>query len=149
MDIRLRALAKCSTGTRNESRALHALIHRTGRTLDVAVDTVRTPIKVLKGKPRITICDYPVLYLSSWLKQSLGSGGQMVLGGHRLQDPAGFRAMFDCFWRRFRCTRPDLDIYNRGWDLSTCIPFAYHGDEGRGKLKRPILDLCISTTYFL
>ena len=69
MDIRLRALAKCSTGTRNESRALHALIHRTGRTLDVAVDTVRTPIKVLKGKPRIAICDYPVLYLSSWLKQ--------------------------------------------------------------------------------
>ena len=41
-----------------------------------------------------------------------------------------------------RSVRADLDLYNRqDWDHSMCIPIAYHGDEGRGKLKRPILIL--------
>ena len=96
MDIQLRGLAKCRTGSRNDSRALHGLIHRTGRTLNVAVHCLRTPIKILKGKPR----NYPVLFLSSWVKQILCSGGQMFLGGFHLQYSAGYRAMFSSFWQR-------------------------------------------------
>ena len=142
MDLKLRGLAKCGTGPRNESRALHGLIHRTGRTLNVAVHSVHTPIKILKGKPRVEVCNYPVLFLSSWVQQILRSGGQMLLGGFRLQDSAGYIAMFSSFWERFRFVRPDLDLYTRqDWDHSMCIPVAYHGDEGRGKLKRPILIL--------
>lgn len=66
----------------------------------------------------------------------------MLLGGFRVQDSAGYRAMFSSFWQRFRSVRPDLDLYRRqDWDHSMCVPIAYHGDEGRGKLKRPILIL--------
>ena len=45
------------------------------------------------------------------------------------------------FWERFKYFRPDLDLYTRDFDLATCIPMAYHGDEGRGKLKRPVMVL--------
>ena len=68
----------------------------------------------------------------------------MVLGGHKLSggEPA-FRGMFARFWDRFRKGRPDLDLYSQPFDRSLCVPIALHGDEGRGKLKRPIMVLSL------
>ena len=53
------------------------------------VTSVSTPIRILKGKPRVQTCNFPVLLLSSWGKQILESGGEMLLGGRNLDD-AGY-----------------------------------------------------------
>ena len=140
VDFDLTAIAKCGHTPKNVSRALHRLIHRSGRALPVNVTSVSTPIRILKGKPRVQTCNFPVLLLSSWGKQILESGGEMLLGGRNLDD-AGYKSMFATFWERFKYFRPDLDLYTRDFDLATCIPMAYHGDEGRGKLKRPVMVL--------
>ena len=67
----------------------------------------------------------------------------MLLGGYNLDDERKFRQLFVQFWHRFRFCRPDLDLYKQEFahDLSLCIPVAYHGDEGRGKMKRPLMVL--------
>ena len=63
----------------------------------------------------------------------------MLLGGHSLDEPEKFQAMLSQFWARFRLVRPSLDLYQKTFDKSFCIPIAVHGDEGRGKLRRPIM----------
>ena len=147
VDANLTAIAKCGRGTRNESRQLHMYIHRTGRTLPVTVTKVPTPIRVfMKGKPRVVISNFPVIFLSSWARQVFeGYGGKAFLGGNSLEEESSWRPMLQTFWERFRHLRPDLDIYQKaeheGWDLSACLPWAHHGDEGRGKLRRPVLIL--------
>ena len=70
----------------------------------------------------------------------------MLLGGHSLEDPDAYCRMLRVFWQRFRHVRPEHDVYDRadaeaGFDLGFCIPVAIHGDEGRGKLKRPVMVL--------
>ncbi|CAE7666315.1 unnamed protein product [Symbiodinium sp. CCMP2592] len=53
-----------------------------------------------------------------------------------------WRDTFRTFWSRFYFVRPDLDLYQQSsFDVSTCIPIAFHGDEGRGKLRRAIMIL--------
>ena len=82
---------------------------------------------------------YPVLYLSSWAAKLFEMGGHALLGGYSLDEEASFKRMFVQFWDRFKYSRPDLDIYSQPWDRGYCLPVALHGDEGRGKLKRPVL----------
>ena len=139
-------MAKCGK-KRNESRNLHNLIHRQGRTYPVNVTVAPTRVRILRGKPRTCSVNCPVLLPSSWLHQLLLDGGQFVLGGHSLLQEDSFRPMFKEFWRRFKDCRPDLDLYKRvdedGWDESLCIPISLHGDEGRGKARRPIMVISI------
>ena len=72
----------------------------------------------------------------------MNKGGQFLLGGHMLNEGNAFRSMFTRFWSRLKIIRPDLDLFTHdNWDLSCCIPVAFHGDEGRGKLKRPVMVL--------
>ena len=136
----LRLMGHCAANRGNECRNLHKLIHAQGKTLPIDVSTVPTQVVILTGKPRVETVQYPVLFLSSWAQQSFKTGGHLFLGGHALGQSKEFRKMFATFWQRFRVLRPDLDIYNRpDVDLSTCIPVAFHGDEGRGKLRRPVM----------
>ena len=123
-------------------RNLHKLIHSAGKTLRVELSTVTTPVQVLCGKPGVRQVYFPVLHLSSWAKLILGQGGQMLLGGFTLDQETEFRTMLATFWRNYKYVRPELDLYARDdFDLSTTIPMGYHGDEGRGKLKRPLMVL--------
>ena len=141
MDPMLTAIAKCGRSQANVCRNLHKLIHAKGRTLPVRLSTVLTPVQVLCGKPGVRDVNYPVLHLSSWAKLILQSGGEMLLGGFSLDEEVQFRSLLSNFWIKFQKVVPDLDLYSKGWDLSTVIPIGLHGDEGRGKLKRPILIL--------
>ena len=142
MDPVLRMISRCGDSKKNACRNLHNLIHKQGRTLPVEISVILTPVRVLCGKPKVTKANFPVLYLSSWAAQLFRLGGKLLLGGFSLDDEAGYRSMFSEFWQRFRYVRPDLDIYSESnVDFSMCIPIGMHGDEGRGKLKRPVLIL--------
>ena len=139
MDPMLTRIAKCGHSEANVCRNLHKLIHSAGKTLKVDISTVLTPVQVLCGKPGVREVHYPALHLSSWAKLIMGSGGELLLGGFSLDQEVQFRSLLSTFWSKFQKVLPGLDVYSKGWDLSTCIPIGLHGDEGRGKLKRPVL----------
>ena len=83
--------------------------------------------------------DFPVLLPSAWLRYMLSIGGELALGGHNLEDTSDWRQMLHDFWSKVQPTMPQLDLGDK--DRSLCLPWALHGDEGRGKLKRPIMVL--------
>ena len=133
-------MARCGRNKGNESRNLHKLIHSQGKTFPVEVVSEPVPVRILAGKPRVGTVNYPCLLLSAWIKALFDAGGQMLLGGYSLlRGEANYRALFARFWHRFRQCRPDLELYSEEFDQSLCIPIAIHGDEGRGKLKRPVM----------
>ena len=142
-DPMLRMMAQCGKNRRNESRNLHSLIHKTGKTYGVEVSTTSTRVRVLSGKPCIKTVNYPILRMSSWAKALLKSSPGILLAGCSLKEPEKFRDVFSQFWSRYRSVRPDLDLFSQSWDFSYCIPIGYHGDEGRGKLRRPIMIMSI------
>ena len=136
-------MARCGQNKKNECRNLHSLIHRSGKTVPIPVDSAETPVLVLSGKIRIETVNYPLLMLSRWAEYIFSQDGQVLLGGHRLSDGSEpIARMFSRFWKRFQNLRPEMDVYQQGWDLGYCIPYGLHGDEGRGKLRRPIM--CLS-----
>ncbi|CAE7298459.1 unnamed protein product, partial [Symbiodinium sp. CCMP2456] len=142
VDHMLGLMARCAGSKGNECESLHKLIHNNGKALPVTVGTVDTRVLVLTGKPRVETVGWPVLFLSAWAQQLFSTGGKVLLGGHTLDNPRRFRKMFTTFWDRFQHVRPDLDIYRRtDRDMGMCIPIALHGDEGRGKLRRPVMVL--------
>lgn len=142
VDHMLGLMARCAGSKGNECESLHKLIHNNGKALPVTVGTVDTRVLVLTGKPRVETVGWPVLFLSAWAQQLFSTGGKVLLGGHTLDNPRRFRKMFTTFWDRFQHVRPDLDIYRRtDRDMGMCIPIALHGDEGRGKLRRPVMIL--------
>ena len=55
--------------------------------------------------------------------------------------------MFRQFWSDYKVYSGDHPVFNQGQgvDLSLCVPFFIHGDEGRGQLKRPYM--VISTQF--
>ena len=112
--------------------------------MPVRVDAVETPVRVLCGKPRIETVNWPVVYPSEWARYLLShEGGRFLLGGHDISNEHGFRGMLATFWRRFQNVR-QLELFEKNeYDLSLCIPVGYHGDEGRGKLRRPLMCLSV------
>ena len=104
------------------------------------VRTISTPVWCLTGKPRKITAQYPVLLPSEWVRCIFENyQGKVLLAGHCLDDENGFRSTFSEFWQRFRNVRPTMEIFDSGYDLSLAVPLAVHGDEGRGKLKRPVM----------
>ena len=141
VDPMLRVMGQCAENKGNECRNLHAAIHRSGKTFPVSVNTATTRILNFKGKVRMQEVEWPVLYLSDWVRSICASGGEMLLAGHTLNEPDRFTSVFETFWDRYKFVNPDHSIYDGSLDLRFAIPVACHGDEGRGKLKRPVMIL--------
>ena len=140
VDPALTRLASCARSKKNECRNLHILIHGQGRTFPVEISSVQTPVRRLSGKPKVITVGYPVLLLSSWLRQCFNDGGHMVLGGFSLSEEDQWRPMYREFWKGYRYSRPDLGLYSRtDIDTECTIPIQIHGDEGRGKNRRAVM----------
>ena len=138
----MKALAACGAGNTvgtNASRSLHRLIQRQGRTLPVQVQSVTVPVRIVsKGRPGKTDMPFPVIKPSAWLEYSLNVGGEAFLGGHSLIDEEGaYRSMFLKFWKDYQALHPECELFHR------CVPLCVHGDEGRGKCRRPIMILSV------
>ena len=135
-------MAQCAKH-RSDSHAcknLHNLLHRSGYAIPVRISTVRSPVRLGKrGSSKKVMVQFPVLQLSDWCREIFKLGGQFLLGGWTLDWALAFGDTLQTFWRRFRCLEPDLPFYNEDHDWRYCIPYALHGDEGRGAGKRPIM----------
>ena len=133
-------IAACGNAAKNKknaSRGLHNLILRQRRSLPVDASFVETPVRLLKGKPRVEVTSYPILLPSTWLKFMCSIGGEVVLGGHNIDNPRAWQSMLGQFWTRFHRSQPGINMH--GVDPELAIPICVHGDEGRGKVKRPIM----------
>ena len=76
----LTKLANCGRNRANVCRNLHALIHKTGLTLNVETSVVEdTPVVVMCGKPGVRRVNFPCLHLSSWAKALFKRGERLCL----------------------------------------------------------------------
>ena len=64
-----------------------------------------------------------------------------MLGGHNIQAEPEWRRMLQQFWATFSMSSPGVAL--QGIDPEVAIPIAIHGDEGRGRAKRPIMVISI------
>lgn len=105
---------------------------------------VKTPVrKIMKGTVGYVEVntDFPTLPLSEWMETSFDLGGHFFLGGSGGEDFAAFSDILLDWWRAYREVDPSLPLFN-DFDESEyryCLPMALHGDEGRGRYKRPIM----------
>ena len=96
---------------------------------------------MVKGKPRLEVINFPVLLPSTWLQYALSIGGEVILGGHNITAEPLWRPMLEKFWSNFLKASPWVSL--RGIDPQVAVPVAIHGDEGRGRVKRPIMVVSI------
>ena len=141
----LRSMAGCGISKTDShmTRNLHRLIHRTAKTVDVRISTIAAPIRSSKrGQPfKARIVQYPLLLVSDWSQAIFKRGGHFWMAGHTLDAAVTFGETLTTFWGRYQKIDPALTFFEASEDWSRCIPFALHGDEGRGKDKKPILVL--------
>ena len=109
-------------------------------TLSVEITVIEVPCLVSQV-PRVL--PWPVLLPSSWMKIILKkTSGQPILGKFKLHQVRSWQRMLSNFWRRFRTTTPDHEIFadrSKEGQTHLCVPYMIHGDEGRGKLKRAVM----------
>ncbi|CAE6947086.1 unnamed protein product, partial [Symbiodinium sp. CCMP2456] len=143
VDPELDEIARLGTGKvySNASRNLHNFLHRKGKTLPVAISSVKLIIRRPKKGGGEFVTDYPLIYLSSWMKYILQSGGEFLLGGWTTDQPDNYKRMLSRFWQRYRVVNAVHPIYSEksSEQWAFCIPVAVHGDEGRGLAKLPVL----------
>ena len=148
---RLARYKKSSTGRRgsNAARDFHRYVHRHGKALAVEISTSRIPIrkkvKTTHGKRRTKTreVDHAVINLSSWMRLILEKYPKFLLGGHcPFQGCDPYLDMFGSFWDNFVHIQGDHPVHAKSREDNNkrhCIPFAVHGDEGRGLSKVPVL----------
>lgn len=110
-------------------------MYREQRVLPIQVSLLPTKVRLLKGRPKVETMDYPILYPSTWLRYMLGHCSEIILGGFNISSVPGWQAMLQSFWSKFQASQPEAQVA----DPKLTIPIALHGDEGRGKNKRPIM----------
>ena len=121
----------------NWSRNLHRLIQRLGLSLNVVVNNVLCPCLF---RNRITQVPWPVLFLSSWLPMVFAkTGGALLMNGFTVDQDDHEKALAS-FWQLYRAVDPNHAVYTMHPSrLGSVLPLMYHGDEGRGRLKRAVL----------
>ena len=143
VDPELDEIARLGTGKgySNSARNLHNFLHRKGKTLPVIISCVKLNIRRPKKGGGEFVTDYPLMYLSSWMKCILQSGGEFLLGGWTTDQPDNYKRMLSRFWERYQVVNADHAIYSEKSveQRAFTIPVAVHGDEGRGLAKLPVL----------
>lgn len=138
-----RNLASLAGSSRkNGCRKFHTFAASSGRRLAVKVAYVNTPVrKITKCRVGEVQIDFPTLPLSAWMNASFDLGGHFFLGGKGASYFKEFSQILHDWWLQYRRIDPTLPFF-RDYDESEyqfSLPVAIHGDEGRGRYKRPIM----------
>ena len=81
-----------------------------------------------------------MLKLRDWLEIIFRkTEGALIMNGFGIDNPKHEHEL-SAFWQLYENVLPSHEVFktHRG-RLSKVIPMYYHGDEGRGKLRRPVL----------
>ena len=68
-----------------------------------------------------------------------------LLAGFSLEEHEQWKATFTQFWTRFRDHDGNHPIFAAGLDVGMCVPVQFHGDEGTGHRRKPVLQLSWGT----
>ena len=143
IDPQIEEIAQLGAGNyHNAARGLHRYVHRSGKTLDIPIQTIPLRVRRMKRTGGETTMQWPVLRLSTWIRTLIESGGaEFLLAGHQAHEEAEYREIFSRFWERYRSLDPGHAVYaeKTEQERSLTLPFAVHGDEGRGLGKCPVL----------
>ena len=142
-------LARCGTHKRDSHvcRNLHRFLHRSGKSLNVAIATVNTRVRASRKRPAQVPVAYPVLKPSNWIRCSFALGGHAVLFGNTLDATDLISKTLHEFWSRYQQQDPEFPYFRESSESewSHAIPIALHGDEGRGKGKKPVMVIAVQT----
>lgn len=133
----LTRLASVGKSKKHACRTLHALVEGTGVTLKLPFEPVLITIRRLKP---VRICEawWPTFSMQAWASYLLEHYPKILLAGHFLQD-RGWQKTFRRFWETYRRIDPNHPVFQSGYDTHFMVPYAFHGDEGRGRGKVPFL----------
>ena len=144
-DPLLSKMAKCGK-TKLDShicRNLHTTVRQFKRLLPVKMSTVQTHVRLSKRRIQEVRVAYPVLHLSDWVECNFNLGGHFFTAGLGLDKADQFQQELIDFWKKFTAAEPGFDLPQSQWGES--IPLAIHGDEGRGRLKQPVMVMATQT----
>ena len=137
---RIARLASDDKNYKNAAHKLHNYLHASGKTFPVKISTASITIRRMKRGGGEFTTNYPIIHLSSWLHAVLERGGEFVLGGWTTSQKPQYMSMLGRFWKRYEDvhgSHPILQETER--KKMQTIPFAIHGDEGRGLCREPVL----------
>lgn len=126
-------IASARLSATNVDRNLRRVIKKAGASLDIEIILVRTTVRLLKPKLRVVEIFRPCLSMKSWISVLLSDYPHLVLGGFDVDQETEWRHLFEWFWSQYRDVDSSHPIFHTdGVDFGTAIPYATHGDEGRG-----------------
>ena len=154
---KLASVKKCQ---KTACRTLHRLIRATGMCLPISLDVAEITIKRLKPLG-VFKAYWPFLKMQTWTSYLLTHHPGILLGGHKLSEKELWGSLLHNFWKKYKSIDPTHAIFQTDYELKTCIPYAFHGDEGRGTGRIPFLvlsfqpiishrgmDTCNDSSYF-
>ena len=137
----LHKIARAGTSRTNVCRNLHRLLHASGEQYPVDIASVPVTIRLRKPRPHFEVVQWPMIRISDWARAILKHHPPYLLGGCKLEDEAGWEMQFASFWSSYRSidpAHPAFEVFEEHM-LSRVIPYAHHGDEGRGLRQKPFL----------
>lgn len=110
-----------------------------GQILDIPVNVCSVQVKLRKPIRGLKVW-WPVIRMEDWAKWMLNNKPQLLLGGNALDHKGTWKETFYRFWELYRKIDGSHPVFQRpDFDLGCCIPYFFHGDEGRGQLRRPYM----------
>ena len=108
------------------------------------MELVYVPTRI-RSVSKAKVCEvqtqFPTLPLSSWMSASFNLGGHFFLGGKGIQEFEKFSQVLGSWWAKYKVLDPELPFFHQFGEeeYGFGLPMATHGDEGRGRYKRPIM----------
>ena len=100
---------------------------------------IQVTCRLRKPRPHNEILDWPIIQISDWVVALLERNPEYLLGGLQLHQAEGWRQMFASFWDLYRTIDDNHMVFEAGLDLTCTIPYALHGDEGKGLRQKAFL----------
>ena len=113
------------------------LIDRDG--LAIPIELLFVEVTCRRRKPKVTDFKifWPTLSMESGVNFLWKAYPRFLLGGLDVQQD--WKGLFRSSWEQFRMTQPSHQIFDSHLDLSVCVPYYTHGDEGQTLRKCPFM----------
>ena len=135
----LRRIAWAGLSRTNASRNLHSLINKNKILFPVEIDACLIHVAFRKPTFRREEIWWPIIRMESWVKTILHEVPEVLLGGFKLEHVKHWSEMLHQFWKLYFSAYPGHCLKTSGFDHGFCIPYFFHGDEGRGYRNRPVM----------
>ena len=135
----LRQIATAGLSKTNACRNLHTIINRNNILFPVKIDAALISVAYRKPVFRREKLWWPIIRMDAWVTAILKDAPQMLLCGFQLKQVPQWNHVLRTFWANYFKAFPGHCLRTAGHDPGFCIPYFFHGDEGRGFRYRPVM----------